>query len=1168
MATGSITVTASGGSGNFNYKAIGPVTTPVTSSNVITGLPGGFYTIRVTDVTNGCSKDLENVFVPGTYQDPRFQLTKTDGTCAGNDGSISAINVQYGRAPFSYTIIAPSPAGVGTTNSTGNFSGLPSGEYYVQLRDSCGGIQVRAVTIENYSWWLDGTSVVRVGCDSADVAISLEDNKGNSNEDVIGFSGFSYGVVITPGDTTWFTQHEFRVYLGTHRSLTVVVKDGCGNIEKALWTLPANLKPSLGNPSITNLGCTTITASVTGQNLTNPQYCIYDNSDNLVECNTTGVFNNLPYGSYCIKATDLCYDTVIVRCFTSTHAVPGVGANVGISAQTCTSFTATINGKQNLTSPGFCLYNSDDVEIACNSTGVFTNIPYGSYCIKTKDGCIDTAITRCFTMAKPVSTLVNYNITGSNCSSFNVTASGNNLNSPTYCLFDNLGNVIECNSTGVFTGISHGNYCIRAISCGDTTNSLCFGTSRPVPAVAGTVQITNRKCSTFTASVTGQTNLTNPEYCLLDADDAVVSCNSTGVFDNILYGSYCIRVTNTCYDTTILRCFSQAPSVPSVNATLQLLSSGCEKISFKANGTNLSSPTYYLYNEGGDLIATNNNGTFNDYPYGSYCVIVEDGCMDTLMKVCQTFTPVKGISLATSKSCTMGNANVDVQFANGNSPFYIEVYHPNGSMVYSTTTSSNPLRIELGTLPAGTQYKIIGTDNCGNRDSATITPDANLVTTGISVRAKCPSSTWLNGAGDILASCTTNFHSVLPKIIKKNGVAFAKNHSSVTGSTYTFADLEPATYIVEYTQSNCNGKIYDTITVPPYTYPSQGQSAIYQCDNNSFSLGADVQGGVNPYSFQIIGSLPSSPDITTVPQASPVFTINTGTTYSLVRLRTIDACGNATLSDVSVLPLQNISISATDSCFFQNITLSVDTIPNALYLWYRKTSPSDSVLLDTSLTYNLPFFVPEEVGEYICKMIVNDGCITRLSYFTLDGNCGMELLPVSVELKGKRHGNGNQLSWSNHHEAGVQKYIVERRAAREGVYSAIGSVRAGNSSSYIFNDNAPGAGTNSYRLKIVYLDKIEYTNEVIIKTGSHTVQIYPNPVSTVLSISVSGERKTDYKVELLNAAGQLVYSTELKNIQSTVFSYTRTNRIKPGIYLLKLTDMNANTSDIRKLIFE
>ncbi len=151
VATGSITVTATGGSGNYNYKAIGPITTPTTSSNIITGLPTGYYRVFVKDMTSGCVKELDSAFVPGSYSDPRFQLIKTDASCAGNDGTISVVGQQFGRSPFGYTIIAPSPSSVGATSPTGNFSGLTPGEYLVRLQDSCGGIQVRRITIENYS---------------------------------------------------------------------------------------------------------------------------------------------------------------------------------------------------------------------------------------------------------------------------------------------------------------------------------------------------------------------------------------------------------------------------------------------------------------------------------------------------------------------------------------------------------------------------------------------------------------------------------------------------------------------------------------------------------------------------------------------------------------------------------------------------------------------------------------------------------------------------------------------------------------------------------------------------------------------------------------------------------------------------------------------------------
>src|SRR5215217_7703156 len=61
MATGTITVRASGGSGNYNYKAIGPVTTNFTSSKIITGLQPGAYTVVVRDITRNCQLEKENV---------------------------------------------------------------------------------------------------------------------------------------------------------------------------------------------------------------------------------------------------------------------------------------------------------------------------------------------------------------------------------------------------------------------------------------------------------------------------------------------------------------------------------------------------------------------------------------------------------------------------------------------------------------------------------------------------------------------------------------------------------------------------------------------------------------------------------------------------------------------------------------------------------------------------------------------------------------------------------------------------------------------------------------------------------------------------------------------------------------------------------------------------
>lgn len=1167
VATGSITVSVSGGSGNYNFKATGTITTPTTSSNIITGLPPGIYSVLVKDLNTGCSKQLDNIQVTGSYSDPRFQLIKTDATCAGNDGTISVSNQQFGRSPFTYTIIAPSPSNIGATSASGNFTGLTPGEYAIQLQDSCGGIQVRRITIENYNWWFDSLSVVKNGCDMVDVFIKLKDNKGNDNLTGTAFSGFKYGYVQN-GDTIWYFNKSFTALIASQRSLTIIVKDNCGNVHSTVWTVPENTKPNLDAVIYSNRTCTTFTASVTGQNLTNPNYCLYDNGGNLLTCDNTGVFPNLPYGSYCIEMTNQCYDTVIERCFVVSPNVPSVGSTVSLSNQNCSSFTASVTGQQNLINPQYCLYDSTNVQIACNSTGVFTNLPYGPYCIKTYDGCVDTIITRCFTVRKAVPALTGYSLTGSTCSSFGIHIDGNNLINPKYCLYDDAGNVITCNYTGNFDNLVYANYCVKAISCGDTTNAICFTGSRPIPSIGPNAQITNKQCSGFDVSLTGPTNLTNPDYCLYDQNDLLISCNSTGIFTNIPYGSYCIKVQNTCYDTIITRCFSQAKPVPAVNATMQVLSSTCSTVSFSASGTNLTNPYYCLYDLQNNQIACNSTGIFNDIPFGYYCVTVRDGCVDTTMQVCQTFNPTKGISLTTSKSCNIGKTLVSVQFANSSTPFIVKIYHPNGSLLKTDTTNSNPYQVELSALSSGTKYKIVGIDNCGNKDSSGIIPDANIVTKAAAVKGKCPGSTWQNGLGDINTTITSNFYGVTPQIIKKNGAAFTQGYSSVTGNVYTFVDLEPAQYIIEYTQANCNGKLYDTVTVSPYMFPTQGQSAVYQCDNNGFSLGADVKGGVSPYNFQIIGSIPESPNITGPAQSSPVFSINNGTTYSLIRLRSIDACGNATLSDVSVLPLQNISVKASDSCFYKNITLSVDTIANASYTWYRKTTATDSTLLDSGLTYNLPFFQPEQIGQYICKVVVNNGCLVRLSSFTLSGNCYGAVLATPFQLQGKKTGNSNQIFWSTDEQKAVVKYIVERKNKEEQKYSPIAEMAVRIDGSYVFNDNSFYPGFNQYRLKIVYVNKVGYSNVVELTTEQDEIAVYPNPVKSFYKVSLHSQNTTDYRIELVSVSGQIQFRTEVKNSSSSTLTYNRDSHLVTGIYLLRITNERTGITEIRKLVFE
>jgi len=73
-ATGIIGISATGGSGSYNYKVAGPVTTSFTSSNVITGLSAGNYAVFVQDINTGCTIEKDSLTVAGSYNDPRLSL--------------------------------------------------------------------------------------------------------------------------------------------------------------------------------------------------------------------------------------------------------------------------------------------------------------------------------------------------------------------------------------------------------------------------------------------------------------------------------------------------------------------------------------------------------------------------------------------------------------------------------------------------------------------------------------------------------------------------------------------------------------------------------------------------------------------------------------------------------------------------------------------------------------------------------------------------------------------------------------------------------------------------------------------------------------------------------------------------------------------------------------
>jgi hypothetical protein len=1064
--------------------------------------------------------------------------------------------------------------GVGTSNATGVFNNLMAGDYSIRLTDSCGGIQTRQITVNNYAWSIDAYAFTEPSCDQATGYIRVVDSRGNISTSG-GIPGFMYGVALAPGDTIWSSSPNLSFSLNGHSSFTVLAKDPCGNIKTA--NAAVSFVPFV-QASVNTYGftCDRFNASITNiRNFFNPDFCLYDNSDNLITCNTTGVFTGLPYGSYCIKVHDACTDTTITRCFTGTPPPISVAAQVIISQKTCTTFTASIGATTGLTSPLFCLYDSAGTQLACNSNGVFTGLTYGPYCIEVRDGCRDTSFTRCFSPNRPIPVFHPLTPAYTVCSGFGIHANADSLSNPLFCLLDSLGNVITCNNTGVFDSIPYGNYCVSMYdSCYDVTLTQCIDVAGPEVLNDFNIRSSYDRCNSFT--ITASTQNSVGQYCLYDANGLEIMCNTDGVFSNLPGGTYCMNAHLDCPDTTLIRCITLRGPVPSVGGTVSLSNVTCN--TFTATVTrwnNLDNPRFCLYDDQDNLIECNTRGEFSNLPFGNYCIKITTDCYDTTIVRCfsKQAIPVN-INVNGDKSCNYGFAQLNITVSNAVMPVHVIIYAPDGTNVREFDTTRTSFTVDnLPGTNSGLSYKIVVEDPCGNRDSARSGATASYLNHNAVVNARCPGGAWVNGSGNILATATTNLGRISVRITKKNGVSYSSplTPNFTSGNTSNFNDLGPGVYIVRYTENDCNRYVYDTVTINTYQYPNLDNSSAYQCDANGFSVSAIAANGVSPYQYEIIGSVPASPSISSAPQASTIFNINNGATYSLIRLRAIDACGNATLGDASILPLANNGIFATGNCFANPTTLTVDSIYNATFNWYLKeyaTAP-DSVYIGSNASVYVAMLTAADTGVYICHVNVNGGCIKRTYIYHIDGFCHV-VLPVTMnELRGHTAEDKNWLNWQPQSEDNIDAYDIERKTSSG--FESIGMVTRQGNSAHQFVDLQPVNGLNYYRLKAMKAGRVvRYSNTVALNNNRNSnwvMEVYPNPATDHFQVALHNATKTNISIRIVNMTGKPVYETAATIESNAVLRMQKPMGIPPGMYIIRCQDQFTGSWVQQKMIF-
>ncbi|MFK7077334.1 T9SS type B sorting domain-containing protein [Flavobacterium oreochromis] len=189
-ATGTITIKANDGSGNYSYTQTVPVGTTNTTG-IFTGVPSGNYTFEVTDLTTNCKVVIPVNLAPAKNIVFK-QATVTNTKCIGsNDGSITVnLDATNTDAPYQYSI-APDPKGVGVQN-TNLFTGLPKGNYVITVTSARGCKDVQNVFVDEPSPINITTAVTQFACNPTNAYNSAQIN-------VTAVTGGAGGILGTAG---------------------------------------------------------------------------------------------------------------------------------------------------------------------------------------------------------------------------------------------------------------------------------------------------------------------------------------------------------------------------------------------------------------------------------------------------------------------------------------------------------------------------------------------------------------------------------------------------------------------------------------------------------------------------------------------------------------------------------------------------------------------------------------------------------------------------------------------------------------------------------------------------------------------------------------------------------------------------------------------------------
>ncbi|MFH4967641.1 T9SS type B sorting domain-containing protein [Gaetbulibacter sp. M240] len=566
---GTITATATGGWGSYEYELTGSATVAYSSNGTFRNLSAGTYTVNVRDA-GGCiaSQTLTLVIPPPITAIVTANTTTL--TCFGDTDAVITVSGESGGQGSNYSYIlhqtAPTVSSSGP-QASGVFSGLGAGTYRIEVIDgyNCSynspdititeptEIQADLVKSSTPTCTTDAQLTLSASGGTGPYQYSDDPNFGT----VLGSFTSSTTFSVTPGTYQYYVRDAMGCVANASNAITV----------DPLPPLVINL--DLSNARVNCAGDSTgvIVAEAEG-GLGNYVYTLQDGSGNAVSPVTQdspGVFTNLPAGTYqVVVSSGDCLETSAP--ITITEPAEPLTVSYSVTNAACFGDSTGILDITASGGTGVIKYAISPRLDQFFDTSSFDNLPAGTYQALVQDelGCyviFDFEITEPAPVSLSIvpNSIVPEACTGDMNGAFSVEITGGTL--PYSVSLDNIdGPYTTGGATQTqfdFTGLAGGNhivYVMDAQGCFSEWN-IDFPASVQIEATVAVEYCRDvNDASTNTVIVTVDDSLVDLNDIDYSLDGGAYQVSNT--FTDVVPGNHYITVrhTNTCekqYDFTV-----------------------------------------------------------------------------------------------------------------------------------------------------------------------------------------------------------------------------------------------------------------------------------------------------------------------------------------------------------------------------------------------------------------------------------------------------------------------------------------------------------------------------------------------------------------------------------------------------------------------------------------